>query len=381
MLVSLGAISGCATNWQTYPTEGRLNDQVVATDVDSKLARYYLQRQRRGEGGNKEMDATIAEALASISQPIPDKADLRRMSLEYSTDFAALVLAERLHALPGNSQASMIFEKHLSELRADRGQRAPMGDLRIVFAPGWFYRTVPTTGADFWRQRQLLDSHDIGTQLISTGENDTVEENAAVIAQDLANLSKIHPRIVVVSTSKSGPEMLLALSDLASRGQAGAVVAWVNIGGVLRGTPLADWAMNPLARPFVKAFLLGGRSAEGLKSLTTERSEERVGWAKLPKKLLILNYIALPLSGQVSERARQGYAMLRSEGPNDGHTLIVDEILPGSASIVELGLDHYYDDPAIDLKTLALTRTVIDILESEAASKGKHPHHRCSMSY
>ncbi len=355
-------IGGCASNWDAHPTQGRLNEQKIVTEVDSEYARYYLARHRPDERRDPEMELAIATAYGSLTGPVPDKAALERISREYSPDFAALVLAERLRALPRNARARELFDRNLAELRGNAERAGLAGEFRVVFAPGWFYRTVPTTGADFWRQRQLLEDLGVSTHLIATGENESVEENAAVIVEKLASLSEQFPKIIVVSTSKAGPEVLLALSELHRAGRGRSVRAWVNIGGVLRGSLLADYAMNPAARVFVKAFLLGGRSMEGVESLTTERSEARARDLELPPELLVLNYIAMPLSGQVSERARQGYAMLRSHGPNDGHTLIIDEILPGSVSIVEIGLDHYYDDPAIDLKTLALTRTVIELL-------------------
>jgi hypothetical protein len=65
----------------------------------------------------------------------------------------------------------------------------------------------------------------------------------------------------------------------------------------------------------------------------------------------------------VSERARPGYVRLRKEGPNDGLTPIVDEILPGSVTIVELGLDHFYWHPEMPLRTVALAQAVIQWVE------------------
>jgi hypothetical protein len=41
------------------------------------------------------------------------------------------------------------------------------------------------------------------------------------------------------------------------------------------------------------------------------------------------------------------------------------EIFPGGITIVELGLDHYFQDKEIDLKTAALAQTVITRLESK----------------
>jgi hypothetical protein len=99
--------------------------------------------------------------------------------------------------------------------------------------------------------------------------------------------------------------------------------------------------------------------------MTTKRSRARFNLFNVPEHILVVNYIGIPLSGDITKRARDGYLVLRSEGPNDGLTLITDEIAPGSITIAELGLDHYFLYPEIDLKTVAMTQTIINYLESQ----------------
>ncbi len=53
---------------------------------------------------------------------------------------------------------------------------------------------------------------------------------------------------------------------------------------------------------------------------------------------------------------------LRKYGPNDGLTLLADELLPNGVTVIEPRLDHFYRDPEIDLKSLALANTVADEL-------------------
>jgi hypothetical protein len=158
-----------------------------------------------------------------------------------------------------------------------------------------------------------------------------------------------------------------ALAMLAAAEQAPNVKAWVNIGGVLRGSALADTAVRWPQRWYVSLFMLRGDSFAGVNSLTTSRSAQRLAGVQIPARVLTVNYVGLPLSGQVSERARPGYVRLRKEGPNDGLTPVVDEILPGSATIVELGLDHFYWHPEMPLRTVALAQTVIQWVEMRGA--------------
>ena len=54
--------------------------------------------------------------------------------------------------------------------------------------------------------------------------------------------------------------------------------------------------------------------------------------------------------------------MLYDKGPNDGRALIIDQLAPGK-TLVEIGLDHYYQDPNMPTKALAIMKTFVDDLE------------------
>lgn len=129
------------------------------------------------------------------------------------------------------------------------------------------------------------------------------------------------------------------------------VEAWVNIGGVLCGSILAGKALRWPQCRYVKLFVLGSGSFEGIESLTTIRCTGCFDGLKLSDHVLIVNHVGIPLSGQVSDRARLGYCYLRREGPNNGLTLMTEQIPPRSLTIAELRLDHFYLDPEIHLKT------------------------------
>jgi len=82
----------------------------------------------------------------------------------------------------------------------------------------------------------------------------------------------------------------------------------------------------------------------------------------IPENILTLQYVGAPLRSQVDPESRKRYATLRSLGPNDGLTLLPDELVEGGIAVTDIGLDHYYRDPKIDMKTLALTQLVIGAL-------------------
>jgi len=158
--------------------------------------------------------------------------------------------------------------------------------------------------------------------------------------------------------------VIQAIGDLLTPSQLVKVKAWVNIGGILRGSFIADSAVRWPKQWLVKIYLFfKGWDFDSVESMTTKRSHERLKRVHLPSDILYLNYVGIPLSGHITKRAKGRYADLRTLGPNDGLTLITDEIIPNSVTIAELGLDHYYLDPEIDLKTVALAQLVINHLE------------------
>jgi hypothetical protein len=244
----------------------------------------------------------------------------------------------------------------------------------LLFIPGWPYKTFPKTGADFAKPRAFFSSIDFPAELIETDENGSIEDNAAFIAEEVVRYSSLGREIILVGASKSCPEGVLALGELLKPEQTQRVKAVINIGGILQGTKLADFALSFPLSWFIKPFFYLKRwDTKGLQSMTTERRRERFLRLNIPSHILVVNYIGAPLSGQVTREARNNYLTLREFGPNDGLTLLTDASVPGGLTIVEPGLDHYFLHPDMDLKAAALALTVIDRIELNVESKERRP--------
>ena len=87
---------------------------------------------------------------------------------------------------------------------------------------------------------------------------------------------------------------------------------------------------------------------------------------RLPRKILAVQYVAAPLSGDIADDVRGRYTYLRKYGPNDGLTLLADELMPGGITIIELGFDHFYRDPEINLKSMAIANLVAEELNTNS---------------
>ncbi|MDP2707161.1 MAG: hypothetical protein Q8O70_06615, partial [Burkholderiales bacterium] len=291
------------------------------------------------------------------------------LTQRYSTDFASLYFAERLSREPRSIPWQQDFHARLARLRKSGGRIQPRADFSkylILIVPGWDYeKSGHFTGANFARPRARLEVNGFVTKLIGISPTGSVEQNASTIATALRRVPTPVPRIILVSASSGGPATALALGDRLTSADTCRVHAWVNIGGLLRGTPLFDSYRSGPRRWFGRAFAwLQGWEWDALESLGRERAGARFTELRLPEHLLVVNYIGIPLSGNISELARDRYVGLREHGPNDGLTLIADALVPGQPTIPVLGLDHYLaQDPELDLKTLALALTLIEVLE------------------
>jgi hypothetical protein len=142
------------------------------------------------------------------------------------------------------------------------------------------------------------------------------------------------------------------------------VKAWISVGGLIRGTPLADYATTWPQSWIVRLMFLYSRTGfQGVPGLTTAASQARTEGIRIPARIVIVEYIAVPLSGDIYGSVRSRYIRLRKGGPNDGLTLLADELLPNGIAVVEPGIDHFYAAPDIEVKSVALANVVAEVLQ------------------
>jgi hypothetical protein len=365
-------LNGCAASFPSIPVVGTLAQQRLHTNVDAPVARYYLVRGDADAPANANWDASFDAIHTGLADRLPSAAQLRDWSQLYSPDLASLVLARQLYAQAQKQPLYKLFQEELLAIsHASNGEGENElrhftldPDFLIAFVPGWLYKSDTKTGADFAGFRTLLASHGARVRLLETGENQSVEENAQVIEKQLSQLATTNQKIILVSGSKGGPEVALALSNMGDTAAGRNVKAWLNIGGLLNGTRLTDIGLSWPMCWVVSMTVLPDGSFEGIRSLDSARSVARAHLLNVPQHTLIVNYVGIPLSGQVSDQARGGYSILRSDGPNDGLTYLTDAMAPNGVTIPELGVDHFFRRPDMELRSLALARAISRMLRS-----------------
>jgi hypothetical protein len=181
--------------------------------------------------------------------------------------------------------------------------------------------------------------------------------NADLVAAAIRARAQSGRRMIILSASKSDPEVALALTKLGPA-ETRHVAAWINAVGALQGTPLADERLFPELE-----YIIGKVDAAGMESLTTAKSRQRFDSFHIPEHVLVVNYFGIPVIGSISFWIGRSYFPLRKCGPNDGTILSADEIFPGGVTLTELGGDHFMRNKPLDIVTVALAITVIGWLE------------------
>jgi hypothetical protein len=354
------------------PVTGELAGQRINTTVDSELARYYLEHYLQNNRTNPRLDSLLDQIHQNPDRISPPSREfLKHLANAYSTDFAALYLARQLLENQANQSMQQAFQAEFVQLKntidsSTFRQQPKLSSYVFLFVPGWVYKSQPETGADLAKPREVITKIGLENYLIQIDESGTIEKNANFIAQEIIRHNRLGKKIILVSASSGSASVADALGNLLPLGEAHKVSAWLNIGGLLQGSPLADAAVRGPKRWLVKFVTFAkGWDFASIESMTTHRSRARFNRLYIPQSILVINYVGIPLSGDITKLAKDGYEDLRGEGPNDGLTLITDEIFPGGITIVEQGLDHYFQDKEIDLKTAALAQTIITRLEAK----------------
>jgi len=348
---------------ESVPAEGTVLGRSLETCVDSKLAAQYLASFDEALTAPNRRPESLSSLPACSSQRLAPEA-LKQLAGRYSVDVAALYAAACL--IRGNRTLSEDFEAHVAALREASARvrddaALELGGFTVLMVPGWDYaESGKETGADFERQRALLTRLGVDNTLVPIDPVGSVEENAAVIRRELMRLDAEQANAVIISASSGGPAVALALDTSNTTHDFAAVRGWLNIGGILGGMPLIDEYSQGVRGLALRTFVrLKGWRMPSIESMSAKRSRERMRDLRLPGHLVVLNYVGIPLTGDVDRRIAFFYRGLRELGPNDGLTLITEPILPGTRTIVAVGKDHMFAaDPEMDVRSIALASTL-----------------------
>jgi hypothetical protein len=279
-------------------------------------------------------------------------------------DFATALLYDRLR----RSAEHGPFIAHLETLPETDGPIAGAEDVTVAVAPGGFYRERPETGADGRFLLEQATRLGCRTNVLPLESFGTLDGNARIIAGWLRD--RAGP-IVLVSLSKSGAEVRLALAAPDAPLDFAHVTAWVNLSGIVRGTPMVDWLLRrPLRCLAIRLlFRLRGYSYPTLAQMRRGPHGLLDGPFSIPPHISVVHLYGFPLRRHLSRPlARRGHRRIAPLGPNDGGANLLADLLGMPGVIYPVwGADHYLR-PAWDLDGL-VRRLFGDLIRSARDSK------------
>ena len=259
---------------------------------------------------------------------------LRELTALEGCDFATALLHRRI----------VESERHGPFLRAlgEPRETPQVAGIRVAIVPGAFHRENPRTGADGRVAREVAEELGMPVEIVPVSSTGSLAENAETICEWL--LARRDAPLILVSVSKGGSDLKTALARPDADRVFEHVRGWVNLCGILDGTPMADWLLSPhlLARANRFVYRIRGRSLGFLTDMQRYPGCALDFPLTLPAHLRAVHVIGFPLRRHLrTGLARRCHARLSAFGPNDGSILLADAPRwPGQLCPV-WGADHY----------------------------------------
>jgi len=263
---------------------------------------------------------------------------LRAMAEREGIEFATALLYQRVRA----SDRHRSFIQAIDKLMDDAG---PISDppFKLAIVPGAFYKEFPASGADGRLVHEAAGPIGIDVETIPVHSFGSLETNAETIVEWLQERA-VGPT-VLISLSKGGSDVKWALDHPRALRAFQHVVAWVNLSGILYGTPLVSWVLRWRLRALWYRCLLRMRGYDFgvVRQLDCTADAPLHKALTLPAAMSVIHVVGFPLWRHLTNAlARRWYRRIRHLGPNDGAGILLGNLAITPGQIYPLwGADHY----------------------------------------
>jgi hypothetical protein len=268
---------------------------------------------------------------------------LGQLTKSKGVDFASAALYHAIRFSKEHGPANSRLEAIVRDAKSTSVNLGVFADAFDV-VPGAFYREHPNTGADGKNLCRTAARFGCRTHVIPTLSMGSSATNARIMCDWL--LATTDERIILCSLSKGGADVLSALDQPDAKIAFKNVVAWLNVGGITRGSPTASWVLERAWLSFIYRAIFWWRGQDfnfirELRRGTHSQPKTRFEW---PATMKVFHVVGLPLTQHLcSRRTRRWHQRLSRYGPNDGVTIVTDNCdLPGVIFPV-WGADHYFN--------------------------------------
>lgn len=264
---------------------------------------------------------------------------LRQVTKREGVDFATALLFDRFQKNPRHGK----FIRQINSLRRDAAAARAAIHAKVVIVPGALYRERPDMGGDGRLVREVAASRGYETDLIPLESFGSVAGNARLIRHWLGQ--HCEERIILVSLSKGGADLKMALTAPDAPQLYRNVVAWINVCGPLNGTRMANWILASHWRTlFVRAKCRWQRRSFQLITDLVHASDGLLHSPPcLPSPMKMLSLVGFPLRRHMTTPfSRFCHRTLTPSGPNDGTTSLADLTAWPGMIFPAWGMDHYF---------------------------------------
>jgi hypothetical protein len=272
------------------------------------------------------LESLSAEAIQQVTQ-------------QEGIDFATALLFDRFCKSPRHEQ----FIRRMDALRKNPAREPRKLDLKVVVVPGALHVERPDMGGDGRLVREVASTLGWSTDLIPLASVGSVTENARRIRDWLTQRSG--EKMILVSLSKAGAEVKMALASPNATELFRDVVAWINVCGPLDGSRMANWVLDSRLRTWMLRlqYLLQRRDFGFISELRHGSNAPLNFPLRLPPSMRVVSMMGFPLRTHLTTPfSRFCHRTLSRHGPNVGTTLLCDlQQWPGEVYPV-WGMDHYF---------------------------------------
>lgn len=280
-----------------------------------------------------------ARAFPEVDYAALTKDALARISQDRGVDFATALFYDRVRRSPEHGAFLAALEALTPDIEV-----LPRLSGKVLVAPGLFHDRAAETGGDGALVRRIASGFGLATGVIPVPGDGSLATNAAVIRRALD--AEPDGSVILVSLSKGGADVRVALAEGGPTLRK--VRAWLQICGLVRGTPLLDAFVH--APPWERALLRGLLAPRRIPArLIRDMAHAPQTLAALPAAtpagVLVINLLACPLACHLSRTLRARHAWMAPLGPNDGYSLLRDAILEPGLVLPVWGADHFLRVP------------------------------------
>ena len=251
-----------------------------------------LEHQTSTEENAQILLARAAEWRNNSQQVDLNAESLRQLTESKGIDFATALLFDQIVS----SSTHGPFIRQMEQLKQQNSKDTPKLNATVAVVPGAFYREHPETGADGQVMRDEAARHGCQAELIPTKSIGTPAENGRIICDWLAN--QCDSKIILASLSKGGADVKMALKEPDAPKAFQNVVAWLNVGGVLDGSPMAEWLLSRklLTQLYRTIFWLRGQDFHFVRELDRRPGCSLDFKLQVPELMRIIHVVGFPTS-------------------------------------------------------------------------------------